>query len=175
MSAFTFPALVAVATVLLSAVVSAEETSTTTVTTTPVVTLTTTVSMAEEIYETDYIYTNEAGVLTTYVTRVTSFKPLGADSTDSTLTTTKVVLSSPAVTFPTLVPSQTDPSSSASVAPLDTTSSGSLSPTGAPLSFSVPPGHYSTSTLTTLTVEADGKTTVLELEVLYTTVCPCDQ
>ncbi|ABN65082.1 predicted protein [Scheffersomyces stipitis CBS 6054] len=68
----------------LSAVNAAD--TTTTVEVTPTITATTTVSVVEQIYETEYIYTNGDGVLTTETIIVSGSPPATTDAATPTTT-----------------------------------------------------------------------------------------
>ncbi|CAX45477.1 conserved hypothetical protein [Candida dubliniensis CD36] len=132
---------------------------TTTVTTTPYVTATTTVGLQEDIYATEYIFTDENGKLTT-------------------TTVLASTVTNPAVLSGTKKSSDTTTSSTTTTNGNDKSSlESSLSFSALPTSFSteikveVPQGVYSTSTKHTHTVLDDGQTAALELVVLYTAFC----
>ncbi|KAF6069374.1 hypothetical protein FOB64_003027 [Candida albicans] len=134
---------------------------TTTITTTPYVTATTTVGLQEDIYATEYIYTDDNGKLTT--TTVLA----------STVTNPAVLQGTTPTTKPSADPSSSDDNSNKPSSSTTATSDNSeSSPTGFFTEiFEVPEGVYSTSTKYTHTVLDDGQTAALELVVLYTAFC----
>ncbi|KGQ90846.1 hypothetical protein MEQ_01152 [Candida albicans P87] len=135
---------------------------TTTITTTPYVTATTTVGLQEDIYATEYIYTDDNGKLTT--TTVLA----------STVTNPAVLQETTPTTKPSADPSSSDDNSNKPSSPTTATSDNSeSSPTGffTEIKVEVPEGVYSTSTKYTHTVLDDGQTAALELVVLYTAFC----
>lgn len=143
-----------------------DTTSTTTTTTTPVVTATTTVGYIEQIRETEYIYTNSDGQLTTTTATGTSYvlAVVLGESTD----TASVALPTNAQSTEeaaSLGPSADPSSASATLAP-----SSSTSPNTSNNPFSAPPGSYSTGYSTTSTT-IDGTSAVVEYVVLYTNTC----
>ncbi|KAG2736423.1 hypothetical protein G9P44_000513 [Scheffersomyces stipitis] len=141
----------------LSAVNAAD--TTTTVEVTPTITATTTVSVVEQIYETEYIYTNGDGVLTTEtIIGSTGYSTLSGSTATASPATGATVSGSPPATTDAATP----------------TTTASTSPTSNLFAdYTAPPGDYSTATETKTTVLDSGVTAVYELVVLYTTVCPC--
>ena len=142
---------------------------TTTITTTPYVTATTTVGLQEDIYATEYIYTDDNGKLTTTtVLASTVTNPAVLQEQWQLLQGTTPT------TKPSADPSSSDDNSNKPSSSTTATSDNSeSSPTGffTEIKVEVPEGVYSTSTKYTHTVLDDGQTAALELVVLYTAFC----
>lgn len=174
---------------------AAEYDSTTTVTTTPTITSTTTVNVVEEIFETEYIYTNSLGSLTTSVVVGSTAIVPSIQETDASSAYAQSTIGSSSLSSDALSSASTDqiiPSSTETESDTVTTlftDSLSASATSIPISdyltdvisssltltvnqSAVPSGDYTTSTYATTTVlDGSSSSVVLEYVVLYTDSC----
>ncbi|KAI3404054.1 hypothetical protein KGF56_003090 [Candida oxycetoniae] len=168
---------------------------TTVITTTPSVVATTTIPAVVDVYGDVYIWTNEAGALTSTTLYVTVTREIDATATPAEPSTNDSSASEPTeepsasanassgssqqvpqVTsaVPATTATSTAPLSTTFATPPSSSSSSDVSavaPNRTTISTDIPDGDYATKTVTTDTILSDGSTAVLELVVLYTAVC----